>query len=59
MIPPGKKFSLCKNADESCPHGNNCTYAHTKVEKDFWNAQLAVSEDDSKSEGEFLYLNCH
>ncbi len=52
-IPPGKKFSLCKNADGSCPHGNNCIYAHTKAEKDFWNAQLAESEDDSKSEGEF------
>ncbi len=52
---PGKKFSLCKNADGSCHHGEDCTFAHSKVEQDAWNAQLAESEDDSKSESEFLY----
>ncbi len=54
-IPPLKRFSLCKNVDGLCRHGDNCTYAHSKVEQDSWNAQLAESEDDSMSEGEFLY----
>ncbi|XP_064395053.1 probable helicase with zinc finger domain isoform X3 [Halichondria panicea] len=49
-LPPGKKFSICKNADGSCRHGDNCTYAHSKAEQDSWNAQLAESEDDSISE---------
>ncbi len=51
---PGKKFSLCDNAGRSCQYGDNCTYAHSKAEQDSWNAQLAESEDDSKSDSEFL-----
>ncbi len=53
-LPPGKKFSICKKADGLCCHRNRCTYAHNKAEQEAWNAQLAESEDDSKSEGEFL-----
>ncbi len=31
-------------------------FAHNNAELKAWNAQLTESEDDSKSEGEFFYI---
>ncbi len=50
-LTPGKRISLCNNADRSCNFGDNCMFPHSKAELKAWNLQLA---DDS--EGGFLVM---